>query len=174
MNVKVLLDSKPIGYRARDLSNINFVCLLTEEKIMKLNEKEKSVLVGVMRDVARISSMSRESVRRFGAWKVRDARDGYAAVNLACWIGHTPTPSERVMYCRAYSRLERLGLLERANLYGYSEKASHLRLTEEGKAIARQLADGVEELHARGKNTVSHIYWGTGSGMRPDGGLVVP
>ena len=52
--------------------------------------------------------------RQLGAvkLKVANAKAGYVPMNLAGWIGHAPSPSEAVMFHRAYKRLEALGLLE--------------------------------------------------------------
>lgn len=74
--------------------------------------------------------------------KIADAEAGYVTLNLAGWIGHAPSPSESVMFHRAYKRLEALRLVDRVNLYGYSERTSHLRLTDAGERIARRITDG--------------------------------
>lgn len=114
---------------------------------MKLNVKEKAVLAGVLADREHLAGMDYNGRgldrNRLGAYRIaiKDARAGYVRVNLAGWIGHAPSPSESVMFHRAYKRLEALGLVERANLYGYGERTSHLRLTDAGERIARQLVE---------------------------------
>jgi hypothetical protein len=115
---------------------------------MKLNPKEKAVLAGVLRDVEDLAGLDPASLglpyglaRGRVKMKVADAKAGYVPMNLADWIGHAPSPSESVVFHRAYKRLEALGLVERANLYGYGERTSHLRLTEAGERIARQLVE---------------------------------
>lgn len=116
---------------------------------MKLNPKEKAVLAGVLRDAEDLAAMEPATLglpygRALGAvkMKIADAKAGYVPMNLAGWIGRAPSPSESVMFHRAYKRLEALGLVERANLYGYGERTSHLRLTQAGEALTRQIADG--------------------------------
>jgi hypothetical protein len=113
---------------------------------MKLNPKEKAVLAGVLRDAERMAGLNPASLGlphgvALGRAKIKvaDAKAGYVPMNLAGWISHVPSPSESVMFHRAYKRLEALGLLERANLYGYDERTSHLRLTEAGERTAREL-----------------------------------
>jgi len=59
-------------------------------------------------------------------------------MNLAGWIGHAPSNSERVLYHREYLRLEGLGLLERHNVRG-GRRTSHLRLTRTGRWVAEGL-----------------------------------
>jgi hypothetical protein len=71
--------------------------------------------------------------------RIADAKRGYVPMNLADWIGHAPTPSEAVMFCRVYASLQAKGLLQRANLYGGGRRTSHLRLTDLGESTARNL-----------------------------------
>lgn len=115
---------------------------------MKLNAKEKAVLAGVLRDADALAGTDPASLGlpygpKLGRvkMKVADAKAGNVPTNLAGWIGHAPSPSESVMFHRAYKRLEALGLLERVNLYGYGERTTHLRLTDAGERIARQLVE---------------------------------
>jgi hypothetical protein len=112
---------------------------------MKLNPKEKAVLAGVLLDAEDLAGTDPASLGLpYGValgrvkMKIADAKAGYVPMNLAGWIGHAPSPSESVMFHRAYKRLEALGL---ANLYGYGERTSHLRLTDAGERIARQLLE---------------------------------
>lgn len=112
---------------------------------MNLNQKEKAVLLGVFADHERLANLPMNPAGmaygpQLGAYRLRitDAREGYVPMNLAGWIGHTPTPSECVMYHRAYKRLDAAGLLERVNLNG-GRRTSHLRLTAPGEATARNL-----------------------------------
>ena len=115
---------------------------------MKLNAKEKAVLAGVLRDAEDLAGLDPASLGlphgvALGRvkMKVADAKGGHVPMNLAGWIGHAPSHSESVMFHRAYKRLEALGLVERANLYGYGKRTSHLRLTDAGERIARQLLE---------------------------------
>jgi len=111
-----------------------------------LNAKERAVLAGVLRDREELTALewSPAGVRRdqLGAYRARidDAREGYVPMDLACWIGHTPTPSEAVMYHRAYKRLEQRGLLHRVSLYGEGRRSTHLQLTDLGEAVAQAYA----------------------------------
>ncbi len=77
---------------------------------------------------------------RLGAYRteILNARDGLIPLSLADWIGHMPTQNERVLYCRAYASLEAKGLAERVSLYG-ARRTTHLKLTEQGEALARKL-----------------------------------
>jgi len=112
---------------------------------MHLNDKQRRILVGVLRDRQRLANtpapfpegMSRRAVGS-ERLKARMARDGLVPMNLGGWIGHLPTASETVMYCREYQRLEGLGLIERHNSYG-GHRTSHLRLTEAGEQVAQVL-----------------------------------
>ncbi|MFM9966031.1 MAG: hypothetical protein ACKV2Q_33030 [Planctomycetaceae bacterium] len=113
---------------------------------MKLNQRERLILVGVLRDREHWAAQDWQGPAlrhgaELGAYRIRisDARQGLVAMNAADWLGHALTSSESVMLCRAYKRLETLGLLERCNLGGYSERTSHLRLTEAGEASAREI-----------------------------------
>jgi hypothetical protein len=112
---------------------------------MKLNEKEKAVLLGVFEDREHLASLPSDPAGvaygpQLGAYRLRIkyAQEGLVPMNLAGWIGHTPTESECVMYHRAYKRLEAVGLLDRINLCR-GRRTSHLRLTPAGEATARSL-----------------------------------
>ncbi|MBN1554423.1 MAG: hypothetical protein JXA11_06735 [Phycisphaerae bacterium] len=112
---------------------------------MKLNDKEKKVLVGVLADQKRLSELPMNPAgknygKELGAYRLRiqDAQDGYVPINLAGWIGRTPTESEFVTYHRTYKRLETSGLLERVNFYG-GRRSSHIKLTPVGRTVARNL-----------------------------------
>ena len=61
-------------------------------------------------------------------------------MNLSGWLGAEPIASERVMFCRTYKGLESKGLIERCNVWGESNRASHLKLTEAGEEAAKELA----------------------------------
>lgn len=113
---------------------------------MKLNEKERLVLIGVLRDRDRLVRLDWRGDGvpygpKLGAHRIRidDARRGFVPMNLGTWLGHPPSGSEAVMFHRAYRRLEEKGLVERHNLHGYSGRTSHLRLTDKGQTIAREL-----------------------------------
>ncbi len=68
------------------------------------------------------------------------ARRGTVACDPARWLGRTITASGSVAVSRAYKSLARDGLIERRAL-GFGEgRTTHLRLTEAGEAMARQLA----------------------------------
>jgi hypothetical protein len=115
---------------------------------MKLTPKERAILAGVLRDREYLAGLdwTPGGVTRpqLGAYRIRiaDAREGYVPMNLAGWIsggGRSPTPSEAVMYHRAYKRLAERGLLRRVSLYGDGSRTSHLQLTDRGEAVARNL-----------------------------------
>ncbi len=113
---------------------------------MKLNRREQLILAGVFRDREHWAKQDWDgsglrSTSQLGAYRIRikDAREGLVAMNSADWLGNSPTPGDSVLMCRAYARLEKLGLLERCNL-GYSDRTSHLKLTEAGDEMAKELA----------------------------------
>jgi hypothetical protein len=112
---------------------------------LKLNPKERAVLAGALRDREQLTALdwTPAGVQRdqLGLHRIRiaDAREGYVPMNLAGWIGHTPSPSEAVMYHRAYKRLEQRGLLHRVSLYGDGRRSTHLQLTDLGEMIASNL-----------------------------------
>jgi hypothetical protein len=113
---------------------------------MKLTDKERRVLAGVLRDRKRLAALDRAGDGipygpALGAYrmKIADAQAGYVPMNLAGWIGHAPTPSDTVMYCRAYAGLQAERLIARANLYGTGRRTTHLRLTDLGESTARNL-----------------------------------
>lgn len=112
---------------------------------MKLTPKERIVLAGVLRDREHFAGLPWDpggiARRRLGTYRmpIADAREGYVPMNLAGWIGHTPSPSEAVMYHRAYKRLEARGLLHRVSLYGDGRRTTHLQLTDLGESVARNL-----------------------------------
>lgn len=112
---------------------------------MNLTPKERAILAGVLRDREHLAGLDwhAEGIGRaqLGAYRVRiaDAREGYVPMNLAGWIGHSPTPSEAVIYHRAYKRLDRRGLIRRVSMYDDGRRTSHLQLTDLGEAIARNL-----------------------------------
>lgn len=115
---------------------------------LTLNPKERAVLAGVLRNREELTALdwTPAGVRRdqLGLHRIRiaDAREGFVPINLAGWIpggGHAPTPSEAVMYHRAYKSLEQRGLLHRISLYGDGRRSTHLQLTHLGEAVARNL-----------------------------------
>ena len=117
---------------------------------MQLNDKQRRVLTGVLRDRRRLAGMdwhaadnlSRKECGRHRL-RIQQARQGYVPMNLGGWIGHPPTPSECVMYHREYHRLEAMGLIERYNFYG-GRRTSHMRLTEAGEEVVSAILDGRE------------------------------
>jgi hypothetical protein len=114
---------------------------------MKLNDKQRLVLVSVLMDQRRLAAMDfhggdgMEYMAR-GHYRLRisRARDGYVPVDLDAWLGSAPTNSQTVMFCREYERLERMGLVERCNFSG-GRRTTHLRLTDEGQHVAQDLID---------------------------------
>lgn len=113
---------------------------------MRLNSRQKGLLRGIWHDRHRlaavnISALDGLSRGRYGLLKrrTRMAREhGLVPMNLAGWIGHPPTNSERVIYHRQCVRLEAMGLIERHNLHG-GRRTTHIRLTPAGERLAREL-----------------------------------
>jgi hypothetical protein len=107
---------------------------------MKLNAKDRIVLLGVLRDRQRLAGMDWSGNEfhnrsQLGAHRLKivDARMGIVAVNLAEWLGRPITASDSVVYSRVYKRLESKGLIQR---HGRG-RTSGLALTPEGEGVAR-------------------------------------
>lgn len=115
--------------------------------------------MGVFQDQQRLAAMpwdNEHNISRHALGRRRlricQARDGMVPMALEHWIGHIPSNSEHVLYCREYSRLEGMGLLERCNPFG-GHRTSHLKLTPVGERVAERLlaeeyeqdVDGVDE-----------------------------
>jgi len=122
----------------------------------QLNDRQKLILVGVLRDIRRIlhaavntrdvnSSVEDEGTpvaqrgrRERELRRLRAAREGLAVVNLWRWLQRTPRASDRVLVHRELLRLEAMGLLKRqAGRSG--RRTSHVKLTVPGQRIARRL-----------------------------------
>ena len=132
---------------------------------MQLNDKQRLVLAGVLRDRRRLVAMDWHAAdnmptatRGMYRMKISRARDGYVPMNLGGWIGHPPSASEAVMYHREYHRLEAMGLIERYNFSG-GRRTSHLALTEAGEEVADAILAGREPPEVQTGDDVS-IDWG--------------
>ena len=115
---------------------------------LKLDRRARKILRGVLRDRDRLLSLDYRGgdqlpFRQRGIYRlaILQARQGLVSMNLRGWLGHRPTPTEAMAACYQYSRLERLGLIEKHNVYG-RRRTTHLRLTEDGETVARQLLAG--------------------------------
>ena len=105
------------------------------------------ILAGVLRDQWRLAAME---VGRPGDWSRGEwgrrraisqrAKDGLVPMDVASWLGHEPTNSDRVLVHRDIVRLEDMGLLARCNVYG-GRRATHIRLTDAGQGMAETLLD---------------------------------
>lgn len=112
---------------------------------MKLNDKQKLVLIAVLSDQWELAARDYHAGDNLPAMQkgrfrlaIKNARAGLVPLALSSWLDHVPTASETVMFGREYERLERMGLLERVNLAG-GRRTTHLRLTDEGSRIAEGL-----------------------------------
>jgi hypothetical protein len=120
-----------------------------------MNDRRRKVLTGVLRDRRRLAGMPWDGPAGVARGElgrrrlcVRRARDGLVPMNLAGWIGHAPSDSERVLFHREHLRLEGMGLIERHNLHG-GRRTTHLRLTPAGRRLAEELlAEDTAELDA--------------------------
>jgi hypothetical protein len=121
-----------------------------------MNTTQQAVLVGAYRDldywrdperteemigVSMGNSQSPER-RDYGRTMlaIRAAKEGFVRIDLAKWIGHGMTESQRVMAGRALRRLESDGLIELYALAGFGERKTHLAFTKRGEELARELA----------------------------------
>ena len=122
---------------------------------MKLNERQRLILMGLLRDQRELSEMDSTDSgiprgRALGSHRlrIRLAREGLVPMNLAGWIGREPTNSERVLFHREYVRLEGMGLIDRVSRWG-GRRTTHIRLTPLGREMAEQvLREQQEELDA--------------------------
>ena len=112
---------------------------------MQLNRIERRILCGAARDLARFAVMPWPDIEAPNALRNRfaisDAREGLVAVQSVEWVGQSTCNDTalRMAISRAYLKLQKHGLLMRV-ADGYSEtRCTHLRLTEAGIALAKQL-----------------------------------
>jgi len=109
---------------------------------MPLNQRQRTVMLGVLEDHRRLSEMPTDTGSRLDRGRhritVRNARAGLAPMNLPGWLGRPPTNSDHVLFHREYLRLEGMGLIERCNLTG-GRRTTHLRLTPAGRRTAEAL-----------------------------------
>lgn len=132
---------------------------------MQLSNRQELVLKGVLRNqqdlmhlpVSGDLGLQREQLGRRRI-QVRNAQSGLVPMNLAGWIGHTPSNSECVLYHREYLRLEGMGLLVRCNFYG-GRRTSHLKLTTAGRIVAERLL--AEEGRPSEDDIYKMIDWST-------------
>jgi len=59
--------------------------------------------------------------------------------DLERWLGYPPSRADSAVFSRALRQMEVLGLLVRANRWGGSSRATHVRLTPRGRAEAERL-----------------------------------
>lgn len=112
---------------------------------MRLNDRAKMILMGVLEDQKRLAAMSlaanggmsREARGRRRLLILR-AREGKVPLALEDWLGRAPTNSDRVLFCRECRRLEGMGLLVRCNDFG-GRRTTHLKLTPQGRRAAERV-----------------------------------
>jgi len=112
---------------------------------MNLGHRAETILIGVYEDRERLVAMDIRAADHWpaqqrGAYRqsIQHAQRGLVRMNLAGWLDREPTPTDRVMFHHEIIRLEGLGLLERHNLRG-GRRTTHLKLTEAGERLARDL-----------------------------------
>lgn len=109
---------------------------------MPLNQRQRTVLLGVLEDQRRLCEMPTDVGSRLDRGRqritVHNAQNGLVPMNLPGWLGRTPTNSEHVLFHREYLRLEGMGLIQRVNLTG-GRRTTHLRLTPAGRLMAEAL-----------------------------------
>jgi len=111
---------------------------------MKLSPRQSAILRGALRDRDHYSALARPDTSRSGGgatqWlHTQDCKRGFVATNPSVWLGVAMTAADYVSTSRNYKQLERKGLIIRHAL-GYDGSATtHLELTPEGEAVAREL-----------------------------------
>ena len=109
---------------------------------MPLTQRQRTVLLGVLDDQRRLADMETDVGSRLDRGRqritVRNAQNGLVPMNLAGWLGRSPTNSDHVLFHREYLRLEGTGLIERVSLTG-GRRTTHLRLTPAGRCMAEAL-----------------------------------
>lgn len=111
---------------------------------MILSIRQQMILTGILEDRDHLAAMTpRYGHGNLALARERDdienAKQGLIRSDPARWFGITMTNSEWVMTSRNYSQLEAKGLIQRHALSAFSEKMTHLSLTEAGEAEARRL-----------------------------------
>ena len=97
---------------------------------MKLDKRETQILRGVLAECREAREPRIYTGRDYRRLRIEERHAGVIPMNAAKWIGHRPTPSESVMLCRCYARLEAAGLV--VCVKGESGRTIALRLTPEG------------------------------------------
>jgi hypothetical protein len=108
----------------------------------KLNQLEQMILLGATEDLLRIRKSRHPNGENWYHFQhaKSDARLNLVRLCPARWCGRLfENQAERMCVSRAYCGLERAGLAERVRGSLSAEGATHLRLTPEGIAFARQL-----------------------------------
>lgn len=109
-----------------------------------LNVRERAILLGLFRTITHWATVSPfglggdRSQQAEARGRIDDALRGEAHIDAAAWLGRSLSPSDRTLNSRSYARLEALGLVERQ--YEWGRHVTHLKLTEQGKALAQQFA----------------------------------
>ena len=116
---------------------------------MKINEKDRLVLTGILRDRDRLAGLDFGAGhlphgRSRGAYRllITDAKKGRVRMNLSSWIGHEPSGAETVFFHRLYKRLEASGFLKRHS--GGGRRTTHLSLTRKGARVAGEFCTNSE------------------------------
>jgi hypothetical protein len=115
---------------------------------IRLDSRARKILRGVLRDRERLLALDYRAgdhlpARQRGYYRlaILQARQGLVSMNLRGWLGHRPSPAEAMGCCFQYAMLERRGLIEKHRLYG-GRRTTHLKLTEDGEQVARDLVAG--------------------------------
>jgi hypothetical protein len=110
---------------------------------MRLTTRQQLILSGALRDLTHYTALTprfEPGDLRLVAERVRidDATHGIVRTDPAAWLHKALTPSEYVMLCRDYRRLESLGLIERLAFGMDGARQTHIRLTDAGRELAEK------------------------------------
>jgi hypothetical protein len=110
----------------------------------KVDRLADELLAAIRADLARIRALEKtrqnnwrwwESLSRERAGEIRTemryADEDMVRVDLDRWRGHAVSGAERKRCWRAIDKLIAAGVLERVNRWGWSERATHVRLLRE-------------------------------------------
>ncbi len=112
-----------------------------------MNYRQRAILVGILRDVERLSRLPLQGGRDYAIERyiIADAKLGLVRCNPAEWLGHELTASDRTMVSQAYKQLAEQGFIERHAAGSGGRQLTHVSLTPAGKIAAQHLADAEQE-----------------------------
>jgi len=113
---------------------------------MTLTPNMKTLLAAILADARRLEVVPDKPPTcggraRWGPlWYERQEYEQFGVRHdLDRWLGHAPTASESAVFSRALGHMETLNLVTRINRWGGGRRATHVQLTDTGRAEAERL-----------------------------------